>query len=113
MKSLAGVSKNKFQHMYAKMDLNIIRYEMFLREVAPQWLHEDFLDCFMMLPNSYYAPKAKEMFEDFIKRYGTHYVHAHLVSDQVPQHAAILGAKASCLVSSKTGEGIQVVLQLS
>ena len=62
--------------MYAKMDMNIIRYEMFLREVSPQWLHEDFLDCFMMLPNSYYAPKAKEMFEDFIKRYGTHYVHA-------------------------------------
>ena len=59
LKRVQGQAKNQFQHMFAKMDVNVIRYEMFLREVSPKWLHEDFLDCFMMLPNSYYAPKAR------------------------------------------------------
>ena len=47
---------------------------MFLREVSPQFIHEDFLDCFLQLPNSFFAPKAPEKFQEFIERYGTHYV---------------------------------------
>ena len=49
---------------------------MFLREVKPNYIHEDFLDCFLMLPQSYFSPRAPERFQDFILRYGTHYVKA-------------------------------------
>ena len=49
---------------------------MFLREVKPNYIHEDFLTAFMALPNSYFAPKAPERFQEFISRFGTHYVHA-------------------------------------
>ena len=74
----ATIEENKTTNttMVITLTINVIRYEMFLREVAPNWLHEDFIDCFMMLPNSFYAPKAPEKFMDFITRYGTHYVHA-------------------------------------
>jgi hypothetical protein len=49
--------KTTGDEMVATMKVNVIRYEMFLREVSPKFIHEDFLDCFMMLPNSFYAPK--------------------------------------------------------
>ena len=48
----------KTQKMVGELSINIIRYEMFLREVKPNYIHEDFLNCFMMLPQSFYAPKA-------------------------------------------------------
>ena len=34
------------------------------------------LDCFMALPNSFFAPKAPEKFQEFISRFGTHYTTA-------------------------------------
>ena len=48
----------KTQKAVGELSINIIRYEMFLREVKPNYIHEDFLNCFMMLPQSFYAPKA-------------------------------------------------------
>lgn len=64
------------EKMVGEMSINVIRYEMFLREVKPNYIHEDFLNCFLMLPQSFFAPKAAEKFQDFIQRYGTHYVKA-------------------------------------
>ena len=56
------------------MSIQVLRYEMFLREVKPNYIHEEFLDKFMALPQSFFSPKAPEKFMDFIQRYGTHYV---------------------------------------
>ena len=69
------VTKKK-ESLVAKMSINIIRYEMFLREVAPNFIEVNFLDLFLSLPQSYFAPGAPQKFMDFIQRYGTHYVKA-------------------------------------
>ena len=72
------IQKNTTQttKLVGEMSVSVIRYEMFLREVKPNYIHEDFLDCFLMLPQSFFSPKAPQMFMDFIQRYGTHYVKA-------------------------------------
>ena len=45
--------------------------------VVFRWLYFKFtLDCFMALPNSFFAPKAPEKFQEFISRFGTHYTSA-------------------------------------
>ena len=44
------------EKMVAEMSINVVRYEMFLREVAPNNIKAGFLDCFMNLPQSFYAP---------------------------------------------------------
>jgi len=62
--------------MVGELSISVIRYEMFLREVKPNYIHEDFLNCFLMLPQSFFSPNAPEKFQDFIQRYGTHYVKA-------------------------------------
>lgn len=62
--------------MIAEMSINVVRYEMFLREVAPNNIKAGFLDCFMKLPQSFYSPGAPAKFQDFILRYGTHFVKA-------------------------------------
>ena len=49
---------------------------MYLREVKPAYINDDFLNCFMNLPQSLYSPKSPQKFQDFIQTYGTHYVKA-------------------------------------
>ena len=44
--------------------------------MAPNFIEVDFLDLFLSLPQSYFAPGAPQKFMDFIQRYGTHYVKA-------------------------------------
>ena len=58
------------------MSINVIRYEIFLREISANYIREGFLDCFLSLPSSYFAPGAPQKFQDFIMRYGTHIVKA-------------------------------------
>ena len=36
-------------------------------------MSEAFIDEFMALPNSFYAPRAPEKFQQFIDRFGKHY----------------------------------------
>ena len=45
-------------------------------DVKPNYIKEDFLNAFMMLPSSFYAPKSPGKFMNFIQQYGTHYVKA-------------------------------------
>ena len=66
----------KVEKMVSKMSIDVIRYEIFLRDVEPNYIMSGFLDCFLSLPQSFYAPGAPQMFQDFILRYGTHYVKA-------------------------------------
>jgi len=72
------IQKNTTQttKMVGEMSVKVIRYEMFLREVKPNYIHEDFLNCFLMLPQSFFSPNGPTKFQDFIQRYGTHYVKA-------------------------------------
>ena len=39
-------------------------------------MSEAFIDEFMALPNSFYAPRAPEKFQQFIDRFGKHYTQA-------------------------------------
>ena len=75
--SANGQKKAKrVEKMVSKMSIDVIRYEIFLRDVEPNYIMSGFLDCFLSLPQSFYAPGAPEKFQDFILRYGTHYVKA-------------------------------------
>ena len=69
-------AKKRTEKMIAKMSINVIRYEIFLREISANYIRENFLDCFLSLPSSFFAPGAPQKFQDFIMRYGTHIVKA-------------------------------------
>ena len=61
---------------YQNPRLDIIRYQAFLDDVTPETLRTEFLDDFRSLPTTYYHPVSPQMFQDFIKRWGTHIVKA-------------------------------------
>ena len=61
---------------YQNPRLDIIRYQAFLDDVTPETLRTEFLDDFRSLPTTFYHPVSPQMFQDFIKRWGTHIVKA-------------------------------------
>ena len=66
----------KTEKMVGEMAIKVIRYEMYLREVKPNYIDDEFLNCFMNLPQSLFSPKSPQKFQSFIQTYGTHYVKA-------------------------------------
>ncbi|XP_078358434.1 uncharacterized protein LOC144643147 isoform X2 [Oculina patagonica] len=58
----------------ALLDVNIERYEIFMDEVKPSDLSLNFLREFMELPLSYYSPGAPIKYQEFVERWGTHYI---------------------------------------
>ncbi|KAL9985287.1 hypothetical protein ACROYT_G007668 [Oculina patagonica] len=62
------------QQYLALFSIDIDRYEIYLDEVKPDDLSVNFLQEFMELPLSYLAPGAAIKFQDFILRWGTHYI---------------------------------------
>ncbi|KAJ7378667.1 hypothetical protein OS493_021970 [Desmophyllum pertusum] len=67
--SLSGTQK-----YMSVFSIDIDRYEIYLDEVKPGDLSVNFLREFMDLPLSYLAPGAAVKFQDFILRWGTHYI---------------------------------------
>ncbi|EDO42797.1 predicted protein [Nematostella vectensis] len=55
-------------------DVDVDRYEIFKDEVKPQDLSRAFLREFMSLPPSYFDTKAPIAYQDFVLRWGTHYI---------------------------------------
>ncbi|XP_068718689.1 uncharacterized protein [Montipora capricornis] len=64
------------QKYLAVFDIDVDRYEIFMDVVKPDNLNVGFLREFMMLPTSYYTTGAAIKFQDFIQRFGTHYIKA-------------------------------------
>ncbi|XP_077985124.1 uncharacterized protein LOC144439764 [Glandiceps talaboti] len=70
-----GTATTSNQQQYLSiMDMDIIRYEIFKDVVTPNDLTPAFLQEFMDLPTSYMVSGAPYKFQDFILRWGTHYI---------------------------------------
>ncbi|XP_062505376.1 uncharacterized protein LOC134182065 isoform X2 [Corticium candelabrum] len=84
LKNAYGEASSETKEMYlAIMDINIIRYEIFLDRVIPDNLNPSFLHDFMSLPTSFDGPGHASQFIDFILRWGTHYVKSSPVGGQL------------------------------
>ncbi|XP_068693345.1 uncharacterized protein [Montipora foliosa] len=69
-----GSSVQTKDSFLALLDVNIVRYEIFMDEVKPSDLSLNFLREFMELPLSYYSPGSPIKYQDFVQRWGTHYI---------------------------------------
>ncbi|XP_078589276.1 uncharacterized protein LOC144869684 [Branchiostoma floridae x Branchiostoma japonicum] len=67
-----GSSSSETEKFMSLIKCDIIRYEIFLDEVTPDSLSLPFLRDFLSLPKNFIQGKAK--LQDFILRYGTHFI---------------------------------------
>ncbi|XP_068740594.1 uncharacterized protein [Montipora capricornis] len=67
-------SSSASQKYMAQLSVDINRYEVFLDEVKPQDVSLSFLREFMELPTSYFAAGGPLKYQNFIQRWGTHYI---------------------------------------
>ncbi|KAI8514064.1 hypothetical protein Bbelb_083880, partial [Branchiostoma belcheri] len=67
-----GSQESQKQSFMSLIECNVIRYEIFLDEVTPDSLSLAFLRDFLSLPKNFISGKAK--LQEFIIRYGTHYI---------------------------------------
>ncbi|XP_031555977.1 uncharacterized protein LOC116292765 [Actinia tenebrosa] len=75
VKTAWGSSKSGAkQTNLAIFDIDVDRYEIFKDEVKPQDLSRNFLREFVGLHMHYFTPGAPAKFQDFILRWGTHYI---------------------------------------
>ncbi|XP_078348817.1 uncharacterized protein LOC144633816 isoform X1 [Oculina patagonica] len=69
-----GSMQASTQQYMAILDVDVDRYQIFMDEVKPSDLSLSFLREFMDLPVSYYHPGAQIKYQNFIQRWGTHYI---------------------------------------
>ncbi|XP_035667450.1 uncharacterized protein LOC118410076 [Branchiostoma floridae] len=69
-----GVEQTNKQTFMAMLEINVLRYEIFMDDVKPADLNLAFLWDFLRLPVSYFSIGADTKFQNFILRYGTHYI---------------------------------------
>ncbi|XP_078357305.1 uncharacterized protein LOC144642195 [Oculina patagonica] len=62
------------QQYMSVLDVDVDRYEVFMDEVKPEDLSLAFLREFMSLPNSYFDEEAPLKYQNFIQRWGTHFI---------------------------------------
>ncbi|CAH1252513.1 COLEC10 [Branchiostoma lanceolatum] len=77
------LSQTSTQTFMAMLELNVFRYELFLDFVKPEDLELGFMRDFLALPTSYFDPGADKVFQNFILRYGTHYITAAKLGGQL------------------------------
>ncbi|XP_035690604.1 uncharacterized protein LOC118425679 [Branchiostoma floridae] len=70
----ADLSEGTTQTFVAMLELNVYRYEIFLDFVTPEDLNLAFLRDFLGLPSTYFAIGADREFQNFLLRWGTHYI---------------------------------------
>ncbi|XP_078353422.1 uncharacterized protein LOC144638115 isoform X2 [Oculina patagonica] len=73
-KAWGSSSVSGSQKYLSVFSIDIDRYEIYLDEVKPGDISVNFLREFMDLPLTYLAPGAAMKFQDFILRWGTHYI---------------------------------------
>ncbi|XP_078600320.1 uncharacterized protein LOC144875283 [Branchiostoma floridae x Branchiostoma japonicum] len=69
-----GVAEKNTQTFMAMLEINVLRYEIFMDDVKPADLNLAFLWDFLRLPVSYFSIGADTKFQNFILRYGAHYI---------------------------------------
>ncbi|KAL9983630.1 hypothetical protein ACROYT_G005829 [Oculina patagonica] len=70
-----GSSQSAASQQYMSiLDVDVDRYEVFMDEVKPEDLSLSFLREFMNLPNSYFEEEAPLKYQNFIQRWGTHFI---------------------------------------
>ncbi|XP_035699632.1 uncharacterized protein LOC118432207 [Branchiostoma floridae] len=69
-----SLSDKNTQTYMALLEMNVFRYEIFMDDVEPGDLNLSFLRDFLKLPVSYFSIGADQAFQNFIIRYGTHYI---------------------------------------
>ncbi|XP_048577992.1 uncharacterized protein LOC5500372 [Nematostella vectensis] len=75
VKKAWGTSESSNTQQYLSIfDIDVTRYEIFKDEVKPSDLSQSFLKEFLDLPESYSNSNEARAFQDFILRWGTHYV---------------------------------------
>ena len=72
--SESSLTKTRSDSLIAELSIDVVRYEAYLDEISPNTIIPEFLDDFKILPTSFYTPDSPKMFDDFIKRWGTHVV---------------------------------------
>ncbi|CAH1268604.1 CLEC4M [Branchiostoma lanceolatum] len=70
----AQLTETSTRTFMAMVELNVFRYEIFLDFVGPESLNVAFLRDFLNLPGTYFAIGADMEFQNFILRWGTHYI---------------------------------------
>ncbi|KAI8509176.1 Galectin-3-binding protein [Branchiostoma belcheri] len=70
----ARLSTGSARTFLAILELNVFRYEIFLDFVTPEDLNLAFLRDFLALPTTYFAIGADKQCQNFILRWGTHYI---------------------------------------
>ncbi|XP_031555975.1 uncharacterized protein LOC116292763 [Actinia tenebrosa] len=79
----------------AIFDIDVDRYEIFQDEVKPKDLSRNFLREFVDLPTSYFAPGAPAKFQNFILRWGTHYIKSARFGGQLELRKTQLASKTA------------------
>ncbi|XP_013392189.1 uncharacterized protein LOC106160199 [Lingula anatina] len=75
--SASGYQTESFKQTYlSTLEVDVIRYEIFLDDVSVNDLNMDFLHDFVHLPESYFYAGAPLRFQQFIIKWGTHFIKA-------------------------------------
>ncbi|EDO50029.1 predicted protein [Nematostella vectensis] len=90
----SSTSTNK-QMFLSVFDIGVSRYEIFKDEVKPQDLSQAFLKEFINLPPSYYTPRAPIAYQDFIMRWGTHYIKSATFGGQLELRKLMQGSSTA------------------
>ncbi|XP_048578736.1 uncharacterized protein LOC5522213 [Nematostella vectensis] len=90
----SSTSTNK-QMFLSVFDIDVSRYEIFKDEVKPQDLSQAFLKEFINLPPSYYTPRAPIAYQDFIMRWGTHYIKSATFGGQLELRKLMQGSSTA------------------
>lgn len=80
-KSLNGQKER--QTLLSLFEINVIRYALFIENVRSESIDPFFLIDFMSLPDNYFLNDAVQKYEQFIFRYGTHYIHSAEFGGQI------------------------------
>ncbi|CAH1264044.1 SCUBE3 [Branchiostoma lanceolatum] len=70
----AQLTETSTRTFIALMEINVLRYEIFLDFVGPENLNLAFIRDFLNLRGTYFAIGADKEFQKFILRWGTHYI---------------------------------------
>jgi Notch-like protein len=75
--------RRKKQTLLSLFEINVIRYSLYIDNMRPEYTNPFFLIDFMSLPEDYFVADAHTLYDKFLFRYGTHYIHAAEFGGQI------------------------------
>ncbi len=76
-------SRRQKQLLLSLFEINVVRYSLFIENLRAEHVHPGFLVDFMTLPADYFSGNADRKYDQFLFRYGTHYVHSAEFGGQI------------------------------